>query len=237
LTGVAATALLTGCATGGGSLNEVFFYCLTNAIPDVSSVDLFADKTQQFSLVGFGAASTTAFIETDLEEPVIFYDLYEGGTSNPIDSISVDKNDEQSVHLFALGAFTATPGNLQPIARLVPVTVDRRTPQGNARIVFVHGYVRAAGTQTPNVDLMLQGTPTPVQADVAFADSRVFTRPAGTYTFEVRIAGLLSGTFLTNQVITLQANKVYIFMLQGLEGGAGPIAPKIEVYEEPIHDP
>lgn len=232
---VLCTLLLYGCA-GGGLGVFPFFYRLTNGIVDVAAVDLQVDKQVAATNVAFG--DSTAYVETDTSPPtLIFFDLLEAGTSNFIDSIVFTKQRDISVHLFGVGM--DNPGPLQPQGRLVPVNVNRRTPQGNnARLVVVHGFVRAAGTQTPNIDFFRSGQIGALISDLEFGNAETITLAEGTYDFEVRIAGLMSGTLMTTpSPVTIEARKVYIVMLRGLEGGAGALAPQIYIFEEPIHDP
>lgn len=224
---------ILGCG-GAGRRDTRFFYRLTNAVTDVSGVDFRVDKNVTNSNVQFG--DSTTFVEVNDTEPLIFFDILEAGTNNDIDSIVVEKQSLQSVHLFGLGVFN--PGSLQPQARLVPVIVNRDQPQGNnARIVLVHGYVRAAGTQTPNIDFVRSGRISPVVEDLAFGASSTFNLAAGTYDFEVRIADLMTGVLFTRTGVTIQAGKIYVFLLQGLEGAGGNLTPAINIFEEPVRIP
>jgi hypothetical protein len=229
-----AAVVVIGCG-GSGNPDEQYFYRLTNAVPFLSNgVDFMVNKEVSTSGVAYG--SDTPFVETDLEEPNIFYDVLDSATHEFLDSIVAEKSDEVSLHLFAVGIKNG-PVTLQPIAQLAPVIVNRTTPQGNARLVFVNGYCRRAGVQTPHVDLIRSGQIQPVIADIAFAGSSTFVLPAGTYTFSARYAGLMSGTFLTSPPQMLDANKVYIVLLQGVEDAAAPHQPEFRIFEEPIRDP
>jgi len=229
-----AVVLLVGCG-GNGNPNEQYFYRLTNAIPFLASgVDFMVDKEISASGVAYG--SDTDYVETDLEETNIFFDILDSATHEFLDSIVGEKTDDESLHLFAVGIKNG-PMTLQPIAQLAPVVVNRTTPQGSARIVFVNGYSRRAGVQTPHVDLIRSGQIQPVVTDLEFAGSRTFVLPAGTYTLSARYAGLMSGVFLTSSPQLLEANKVYIILLQGVEDAAAPYHPQFRIFEEPIRDP
>ncbi len=232
--------LLAGCG-GGGQTTHKWFYRFTNAVPDASSgVDLNADKVPVTTGLTYGGSFPTPdYQESDFtnNKNLVFFDMVDSGTTNFLDSIVVEKAADQSVHLFGLGM--AIPGSQQPPARLFPVTVVRNTPNGNnVRIVFVHGYIRAVGTQTPHVDLMRSAQTNPIISDVAFGESQTITLAAGHYDFlAVRIAGLMSGTFLTLNNVDFTAGHIYVLLLRGVEGQSGTLAPTLDIFEDPVHDP
>lgn len=229
-----AAVLVVGCG-GGGNQDEQYFYRLTNAIPFLGSgVNFMVNKEVSASGVAYGA--DTDYVETDLEEPNIFFDILDAATNEFLDSIARVKSDDESLHLFAVGIKNG-PATLQPIAQLAPVVVNRTTPQGNVRIVFVNGYSRRAGVQTPNIDLIRSGQIQPVISDLEFAGSGTFVLAAGTYTLSARYAGLMSGTFLTSPPHVFEASKVYIVLLQGVEDAPAPYSPEFRIFEEPIRDP
>jgi hypothetical protein len=230
--------VLAGCAGGGVGTFRPFFYRMTHAVGDVPSVDLFVDKTISDASVAYGAS--TSFTETTTENGFATYDLKVAGTSDYVDSLSLDKGSDQSVHLFALGMHT--PGSLQPQARLFPITINRVQPAGNARIYLIHGYMKAAGSQPPPIDFMRIGQIQPQATNLDFGNFTTFTLPPNTYTFEVRFASTSPpGTggilFPTTTPVVVQAGKIYVFLIRGVEGGAGPLAPTLDIFEEPVRIP
>lgn len=225
---------IAGCG-GGGNQEDRFFYRITNGIPLLNGgIDFVVDKKTEATALLYD--SDTDYVEVNLDETNIFFDIVDSATGEFLDSLVVEKQDEQSLHLFAVGIKDG-PNTLQPLAQIAPVIVNRTTPQGNVRIVFVHGYCRKAGTQTPNVDLIRSGQIQPVVSDLEFAGSSTFVLPAGEYTLTARYAGLISGEFLESPVLNLEAGKVYIVLLEGIEDQADPYEPKFRVFEEPIRDP
>jgi hypothetical protein len=225
---------LLGCG-GGGSEDDVFFYRITNAVPFLSNgIDFLVDKEISANALAYDA--DTDYVETDIEKSNIFFDVKDSATGEFLDAIVYEKRDEQSLHLFAVGLKNG-PQTLQPPAQIAAVVVNRTTPQGNSRLVFVHGYSRRAGTQTPNVDLIRSGQIQPVVSDLPFAASATFVLPSGEYTLTARYAGLISGEFLSSPRLLFQANKVYIVLLEGVEDAAAPFEPKFRIFEEPIRDP
>jgi len=229
------TAVLVAGCGGSGNQDEQYFYRMTNAVPFLGSGVTFM-VNKEISTAGVAYGADTPYVETDLEEPNVFYDILDAATNEFLDSIVAEKTDDESLHLFAVGIKNG-PTTLQPIAQLAPVIVNRTTPQGNARIVFVNGYCRRAGVQTPNVDLIRSGQIQPIISDLAFAGSQTLVLPAGTYTLSARYAGLMSGTFLVSPPQDFEANKVYIVLLQGVEDAVAPYSPEFRIFEEPIRDP
>jgi hypothetical protein len=197
-------------------------------------VDFWVDKEPE--AVGVAYDTSTDYVETDIEKVNMFLDVLDNATGEFLDTIVWEKEDEQNLHIFAVGIKNG-PVGLQPPAQIAPVLVNRTTPQGNVRIVFVNGYCRKVGTQTPNVDLLRSGQIQPVVADLAFAGSRTFVLPGGTFTLTARYANLISGEFLVSDPIDFVAGKVYIVLLEGVEDAIAPHQPKFRVFEEPVRDP
>lgn len=232
---VAAFLTLSGCGGGGGSDEDRFFHRITNGIPFLAGgIDFLVDKKPEATAIPYDG--DTDFVETRIEKINVFFDIKDSATGEFLDAIVWEMQDEQDLHLFAVGIKNG-PVTLQPPAQLASVLVNRSTPQGNVRIVFVHGYCRKAGTQTPNVDLLRSGQIQPVISDLAFADSQTFVLPGGTFTLTARYAGLQSGEFLVSEPFNFQAGRIYIVLLEGVEDAATPYEPKFRIFEEPIRDP
>ncbi|MBA3725855.1 MAG: DUF4397 domain-containing protein [Armatimonadetes bacterium] len=223
-----------GGSGSGGSTNEQFFYRFTNIIPFISGVDFLVDKQVQVPNLQY--AGHTDYFETDTEEPNMFIDAVDSVTQEIIDAIVITKRRDASVHIYALGV-RGGPQQQQPEAQIIPIEVIRTTPQGNARLIVVHGYVRRAGTQTPNIDLLRSGQIQPIVEDMPFANAETVNVPPGTYTLTARFAGLLSGEFLFRRNVELLAGHVYVALLRGVEGQAGALEPIIDIFEEPVFDP
>lgn len=223
--------LSAGC--GGGQTQVKIYHRFTNVVPDVATADYYVNDSIHTPALAYLLSSTWVKLEDN--ENWTFYDAFEGGTQNVLDSIAVQKQNKTSTHVFALGF--KTPGAQQPGVRLVPVTVQRTTPGGsNARLIWIHGYMRAAGTQTPNVDIYRTGKIAPEIEDIGFGQTRVGFLAAGTYTIDVRIAGAQFGNLFSTTNVVLEAGKVYIVLLKGVEGEVGPLAPAVVLIEEEINN-
>lgn len=231
--------LFLGVACQGGLKVEHFFYRFTNLVPDLPGADFFIDeggiKGEQLVSPNLSYLGSSDFFRADVDtrvsEDLIFFIARETGTTNKIDAIVVQKRRDQDHHVFALGLFS--PGALQPPARLVSFEVARRTPSGsNARVYVFHAFAREAGTQTPKIDFWDLARTTPLIEDLDFGEQRVLTLPAGTYDFEVRIADLQKGTLLTKPGVLLEAGKIYIAIIHGVEND--PLTPlDLTLLEEP----
>lgn len=222
-----------GCGGGGGEISTDFFVRFTNNVVDLSGgVDVYLNQEPYAVSLGYGG-STPDYDNLTTETELYFFDLFRAGTQNIVDSWVEIPRAGQSHHLVAVGAADAGPQ--QPVARIVAITVNRNRPSGtNARLVVVHGFVREPGRQSPNIDLLRSGKISPEVSDLAFADTQTFLLPAGTYDFEVRIAGLMSGTLFTKAGVPIEGGKVYLVVVRGVEGGSGVFAPDIQFIEEPL---
>lgn len=229
----AALFVLPGCG-GGGQTLKPWFYRFTNAIPNVTGLDLYRDKV----LVDANRAflSSSDYTEMNIDEPSFFFDCNEASTSNVIDSIVLDRQDNKSFHIIAIGTNAPGGGNPQPFARMIPVEITRSTPSGNARVIVVHAFQKGVGEQTPNVDIVRSGQIAPIIEDLEFGRSAVRTLTPGTYDFTIRQAGLLKGDIFTKSGVVLEAGKIYLFLLKGVEGSLSPFNPDIKIIEEPTRD-
>lgn len=222
-----------GCGGGGGEVTGDFFLRFTNNVVDLpGGVDLNLDQEPYAVNLGYGG-STPTYDNLTTREDLHFLDLYRAGTRNIVDSLVEVPRLDQSHHIVAIGA--ADAGAQQPLARMVVVNVNRNRPSSNnARLVVLNGFVRIPGRQSPNVDLLRSGRIAPEIADLAFGDFKEFLLAAGTYDFEVRIAGLMSGTLFTKNGVTVEGGKVYLVVIRGLEGETGVFAPDLQFIEEPL---
>ncbi|KAA0229125.1 MAG: DUF4397 domain-containing protein [Armatimonadetes bacterium ATM1] len=222
---------ISGC---GGSVQDVLkiFFRYTNAVPDLAGTDFFVDDSLNQANVAY-QASMADFAELENREREVFFDAFEAGTSNLLDSILVEKRDEISFHVFAVGL--GSPTGFQEPARLIAPEVTRTRPTGsNARIIWVHGYNRKPSAQTPSVDIFRSGALNEIVDGLEFAATRSINLAAGTYDFTVRIDGLEESELITKTGVSIVAGKIYVALLCGEEDTVGPTAPDILFFEESI---
>jgi hypothetical protein len=228
----ASVAVAIGCGGGGGEVTRDFFLRFTNNVVDLpGGVDVLLDQEPYAMGLGYGG-STPGYQNLTTEKNLYFFDLYRAGTQNLVDSWAEIPRADESHHLVAIGAADAGPE--QPLARILAVKVNRIRPTGNnARLLVVNGFVRQPGRQTPKIDLIRSGKIQPEIEDLEFAKAAEFLLAAGTYDFEVRIAGLQSGTLFTKTGVTIEGGKIYFVVIRGLEGAGGVFAPDLQFIEEP----
>lgn len=253
---LASLVLLSGCNGGlfggGGSKITAFNYRVTNAVPDLggsSSVDYFAqvngDPNEQSFLGTFPYLQFSNYFEHKKQDLYIDFIAKDTSTTTVLDAISIDIIPDTSVHILFVG-LANKPSGKKGSARLTAIPINRGSPSGSkARIIVVHGFNRgSADEDTPNIDLAKPGDDTPIVSNVTFGNS---TDPpdeqdasqysaeitAGTYTFEVRIAGNKDAVLFSDGPFTIQAGKVYLLLVSGEEGNS-LWPPKITLIEEPI---
>src|SRR5581483_2813799 len=139
-----------GCGGGGGASEISFSDRFTNVVPDLGGVDFYVDDVLRISNQAFGDSS--AYEKRKAKDPTEVVSVNDAGTGNVLDAIEIDRVNKKSAHVFSLGL--ANPGNQQPGLRLLALLINRTPPSGNnSRVIVVHGYIRAVGFPTPNVDI------------------------------------------------------------------------------------
>jgi len=251
---LALLAVLSGCNGGlfggGGSQITAFDYRVTNGVPDLggtSDVDYLAqidgDPDEQSFLGTFSYLGSSNFFEHTKQNDFIDFIAQEANTTNVLDALSIDIIPDTSVHILFVGLVNAAQS--QEAARLTAIRINRGSPSGSkARIIVVHGFNRDANHVTPSIDLAKPGDDAPIVGNVPFGNSTLppdkqdpskFSAEitAGTYTFEVRIAGNKFAVLFTDGPFTIEAGKIYLMLLSGEEGNA-LWPPKITLIEEPV---
>lgn len=191
-----------------------------NASPTATAVDMSVNETQLGNNVGFMGSSPN-FVSFDPGE----YDIavQQDGDPDNYDIEVYTMNADQSYISLAIGI-------LNPVAeetdkRLRPVTfqMDRLRPNGDkARLIVVHAYVSAEGTQTPGIDFQNPGdNPRIRETNIAFGGARGILVDSGSNTFVARRTGSEEELF-TPVTTTFEAGKIYAAVVSGLEGGANP---------------
>lgn len=231
LSSIAAVALaVSGCGGEGTSSSrlpnpQVMF---ANMSPDSSPIDFFLDDDGVVSNLAFG--TTASFRSVDAEPKDL--SVRNTGDVEEIDItiISPARDRTYLALLFGLQDFGAEPEKRQ---RLSFLEVDTRfPPSGVARLIIFHGYNRAAGFSTPNIDFQFPGdTPQFRVANIPYGETRNGTVQAGSHTFEARRSGTENVYASTTQTVNSAA--IYIVFVTGVEDGTGPLAPAIRFVEIP----
>ncbi len=178
---------------------------IAHASPDAPKVDVLED--------GFLIFASVAFRQVTAYEPSLkaYNDLLNllvvpSGANAPIViNATVPLVDGTPYTIAAVGKLA----NIQPLVLID----DLRAPyQGNAAVRFVH-----LSPNAPNVDIVVPGGVV-IGSNVAFKSATAYIQiPAGTYTFEVRVAG--TETVVLNVPASLNSSSIYTIFAEGLVGG------------------
>jgi hypothetical protein len=176
-----------------------------HASPDAPAVDLLVDGATAGT--GLAYPGNTAYLEVA------------GGTRNVKVNVTGTSTTVINANLPVTGGSSYTVFACDSVSKISAVVLsdDLTAPAaGKAHVRFVH-----LSPDAPAVDVAVQGGPV-VFANKAFKQYSAFTPvDAGTYNFEVRLAGT-STVALPLNGITLQAGKIYTVFAKGLVGGTGP---------------
>lgn len=219
---------MCGCGGGGGGGGlpdpTIRFF---NGISDSTLINFLLDDDvvgPQISYLG----STPDFANQDAEQRDLRIQV--DGTSVDLWSEVVTLSKDKHYLVAAFGLLNFGNENLKR-ARFVGIEVDRLAPNGTrARLTIFHGYNRAAGLDTPNIDFQTPGNnPQFKVTDIGYTSAKPLEVDAGNQTFEARRNGTES--ILVSRNITLAGGKNYAVFVLGVEGAAGIAAPRIEFVE------
>lgn len=187
---------------------------VTHASPDAPGVDLLVDNVKvNSSALTF--PNNTGYLQVN--EGTRNIKVNASGTSTSVINADISFSGDKSYSLFAY----------KQLAQIGAILVadDLTTPaSGKAHIRFFHLSPDAPGV---DVGILNGSTFTPVFANRSFetqttASANAAFTPvnAGTYTFQVRVAGT-STAALTIPGVTLEAGKIYTVFARGLLAGSG----------------
>lgn len=220
---------VAGCAGGSsGSSNapdpEVRFF---NGISDVGFVDfLFNEEVEQTGIAYLG--SSPDFADTEPVERDVT--VRETGMTEAIWTEAFQYERDKDYLMCSLGLKNFGTEFLKR-ARLAQFEIDRRLPNANkARVYVIHGFNRAAGSETTDIDFQNPGNNPQVRfAGLQYMNAGNLDIDATTHTFEARRAGTESVYVSTS--FTFESGKIYAIFILGLEGEVGVQAPRIEIIE------
>lgn len=224
----AAAVTLVGC---GGTQNtsnqpdpEVRF---VNGVPDTANLDFVLNDEVKSQNLAYQSASADFESIEFLTEEEGGYDvsIRRTGTTNDLDIESRNFQRDTDTLVVAIGL--QNPGG-EPVkrARLVFVPVSRLAPTGNrARLVFLNGFLRSAGFDTPNVTFqsIIPGDPASIDnpqdsiRDVPYGDNRLITVDTGNRTFIVRRADTDALVQYAEQTVNLLPGRIYLALVTGQE--------------------
>lgn len=215
-----------GCGGGGSNVTTVPdpVVRFINASPGSVALDCFVDDTTVATRVPY-LGSSADFQTLEARGYDVMITENSDLETQTLDFVSFEK--DRSHILFAVGLVTPPNTELDKRLRLANVFFDRTRPNGDkARLILIHGYMRSAGNETPNVDFRSPGdNPLVNISNIEFARDRGFLVDAGPQTFELRRSGTES--VITTTSFTFEAGKIYAAVFSGVEGATGAQAPKV----------
>ena len=227
----AALLLIAGCGGGGGNELRDAQFRVINLSPG-TSIDVSADDSVAVREVDY-LEDGTRFVSKDGDT----YDFFvrENGTTADLVAEAVSLVDDQDYLYVTLGLKEFGD---EPLKRLrgALLNFDRRRPNGTkARIIAVHAYVQAAGSQTPSVQFRGPGdSPQVATGVVPFGGAALLELDAGPQTLEIRPEG--GEGALTTSTTTFLPGRIYVAAFTGIEGGTGDQAPALRFFEIETRD-
>ena len=215
-----AGVLLTGCGGGGANVASIPdpVVRFINAAPGSTALDFRLNESVVGNNVPYkGSTQTFATFESG------DYDVSVQEDANPetqaIETLLLLRETNQLV--VATGLVTPPNEELEKRLRLTDIQFDRRAPNGDrARLIVVHGYVRAAGLDTPNIDFQEPGdNPRFVVRNINFGNAQQLELDAGSQTLVARRSGS-EGEVTPRVTFNFGAGKIYAAIVSGIEDSA-----------------
>jgi len=221
---VAVAAVACGGGGGGTGTTKPRIGFL-NASFDSTALTFKIDGDVKASALGY-LGSSASFIEEKQDS----YDLavQEDGSGNPdLDSFVTNFLNQKEYMVAAVGQENYGSEPLKRL-RLVAPQIDLTLPNGNtSRIYFLHAFSRAAGFDTPAIDVRNPGDNPQYEVDaIDFGSTGTLTVDASTQTFVARRSGTES--VYATSTFTFVSGGIYIGVVCGIENGTGTQAPKIQ---------
>ncbi|MBC8064394.1 MAG: DUF4397 domain-containing protein [Chlorobia bacterium] len=217
---------VTACGGGGGggsSVNKPRIRYV-NASPDVDPVTFTLDGDVKASGIAYLGLSPV-FIQEDQDT----YDVavHEDGSNPDLDAVAIGiQNDkEYLVNCLGLESFGVEQNKR---LRIATIEINLTAPNGNrSRIYVLHAFNRAAGFDTPNIDLRNPGdNPQYKVEDIAFGAAKSLEIDASAQTFVARRNA--SESVYATETATFDGGGIYLAIVGGVENAVGIQVPQIE---------
>lgn len=217
------SALFTACKKDDENTDQARVL-VTHASPDAPGVDLLVDNNRVNS-APLTFPNNTGYLNVNAGTRNIKVNA--AGTSTTVINADIPFVKDKNYSVFAINQLSSISAIL--------VEDDLATPAGGkAHIRFFH---LSPGAPAVTVGVLAGGTFTPVFSNRAFETQATATAnqaftpvDAGTYTFDVRVAGT-TNSVLNLPGINLQAGKIYTVFARGIVGNANtPLNASIIVH-------
>lgn len=215
--------LAIGCGGSGGGTDTSTKFKFVNASPDSTSLDFNVDDAVLGSKIAYPGIAP-AFSTVDLGDHDVT--AYEDGITTQLDSVV--NTFAASTYTYFLAVGLENPGTeLAKRLQIVSLPVDQTAPNGSqAKLIIVHAFNRAAGSQTPSVVFQNPGITPTYAANLDYAGNAMLTVDAGSYNWVVKPKNA-EQTLVSANSVAVAAGKIYLVLIEGLEGATGTQAPQI----------
>ena len=225
---------LAGCGGGGAGTNLPDpLVRFVNSSPDSNPEDFFINTDKEAAALAYLSSSA------DISSKKGDHDISVQDSTNQtvLDDVAFTLAQDKKYLDITIGLENYGTENLKRLQEVV-FTYDKSTPNGNqARLFVMHAYNRAVGFETPNIDF--QGgqvgsydpnNPQFSAPNLSYAASSPFTLLVDSgvsLIFQARRAGT-ENVLASDPGTTFDAGGIYLVLVSGIEGGAGPQAPTVK---------
>ena len=217
---LAALSVLAGCGGGGAGLPDPRLR-FVNACSDSTSLGLTVDDEPVLTSQALFGISDVGTVDTGERDVT----LVESSPTSQLDALVVTFTNDTDTLIAAVGLENYGAEPLKR-AQLAVTKINTQAPNGTkARLIVIQGFNRASGLNTPQVDFKNPGdNPQYVLSNIDPAAIRSFDVDSGSQTFGVYRTGT-STEYIAPSALTLEAGKIYLVMLTGVEGETGTLTP------------
>jgi hypothetical protein len=228
------TTLLVGCGGGGsGSGLPDPIIRFVNASPDSNPQDFFIElvnKAPGITFISASAEVTTKKGDKDIS-------VQDATDQTVLDSVAFNFAEDKKYIGMTVGLQNYGVETLKRL-RLLAFEYDKNPPNGSkARLLVVHGFLRAPGFDTPNIDF--QGgavgsydpnNPQYSVTDVAFgaaAPTELEVDSGVALIFQARRTET-ENVYAADPSFTFDGGGIYLAIVTGVEGAVGIQAPQVK---------
>lgn len=226
---IGAALVLFGCGgSGGGSSakKDKPSVQVVNASPDSTALDFSLQTATSTQTLGskiayLGTSSTYATFDPDDYDVM----MKEDGGATEIDRVGFQPAYNQDFLTIGVGLENFGTEYIKRL-RLTNIQIDRTVPNGTkARLIVLNAFLRPVGFDPPAIDFQDGDNPKVQFTNIGFDSSQNQLVDAGTYTFQARANGT-SNVYVQGDT-TLEAGKIYLVVVSGVEDATGAQAPTI----------
>lgn len=215
LVGIALAAVLAGCGGGGGSTSQLADprVRFANASCDSTALNLQVDDGVIVTGLGYAALAPVNSIAAGEHDFITF----ENGSTTQIDSEVATTNPDTDYFVVQIGLENFGTEYAKR-AREIFFNRSVAAPNGSkSTIIFVHGFNRGAGNDTPAVDLKPPGdNAVPVLTNIAYGSNQSATIDSGSHEYVVQRNG--TSEVYIDVTFNFLPGKVYLALASGIQG-------------------